>query len=143
MPVRHPRGPEEGGECGGHPKTRGEGLGQRGTGPVSRPCLLGVPLPGPGSPGGQLLSAKWRCIQFGGGGSRHRVQPPPVPIRVASELPELGTGSCGKQGGGWKLVTWTVATRKGAGGRRPVPEARGQGGGPPVAPAWIRTAGRP
>lgn len=67
------------------------------------------------------------------------VQPPPGPT-----VGGPGSGSRGPQGGGgWELVTWTLAAGKGAGGRRPVLGSPRSGGVLPRPPAWSLDLGGP
>lgn len=81
----------------GHIQDSGFG-GTRGMSP-SPYRLLGIPLPGPGSPGGQFPSPDWGCIQFGVGGSRHPIQPPLAPLWVLGH--KQGAAAGGEVAGNW------------------------------------------
>ena len=138
-----PTGAEEGAECGDTP-----GLGERvwrhrETGPLSRPCLLGVPLPGPGSPGGQLLSANRGCIQFGGGGSRHRVQPSPGPHQGGLRVAGAGNRELWQAGRWLEVGDVDCSGQEGSGRQATCSGGQRSRGGPPEAPPWIWTAGGP
>lgn len=117
------------GRVRGTPQDSGRGFGGiGGRVPFPVPACWGSPFQVRGHQGVSSFPQIGDASSLVGVASGTEFSLPPAPIRVASELLGLGTGSCGRQGGGWKLVTWTVAARKGAGGRRPVLEARGQGG---------------
>uniref|UniRef100_A0A8I3MFZ0 KDEL endoplasmic reticulum protein retention receptor 1 n=1 Tax=Canis lupus familiaris TaxID=9615 RepID=A0A8I3MFZ0_CANLF len=137
-----PMGREKGGECGGHPTTRGRVWRHEGDGSPrpSPPLLTGDPPSRSGVTGGSVPFRRLGVYTVWWGVAPGTQFSSPWPFAGGPGISGLGAGSRGRQGGGWELVTWTVAAGTGAGERRPVPGGRGISGKSQVLFAVVFTA---